>query len=81
MRYTNRFAGTTAVSVAGMTLLAVAAFAQGQNAGGDGPPVLARISHSHLEIFRFEGIGEFLRLIWVYAGRAELAGPNSASPD
>jgi Raf kinase inhibitor-like YbhB/YbcL family protein len=41
MRYTNKFAGTTAVSVAGMTLLAVSAFAQGQNAGGDGPPVLA----------------------------------------
>ena len=41
MRYTNKFAGSTAVSAAGMTLLAVAAFAQGQNAGGDGPPVLA----------------------------------------
>ena len=41
MRYTNKFAGTTAITVVGMTLLAVGAFAQGQNAGGDGPPVLA----------------------------------------
>ena len=40
MRYTNQFIGTTAVTLAG-TLLAVAAYAQGQNAGGEGPPVLA----------------------------------------
>ena len=41
MRYANKFAGTTAVSFAGITALAVAAFAQGQNAGGDGPTMLA----------------------------------------
>ena len=41
MRYTNKFIGTSSVILAGTMLLAVVAFAQGQNAGGDGPPVLA----------------------------------------
>lgn len=41
MRYTNKFIGTTSVTVVGIVLLAVTAFAQGQNAGGNGPPVLA----------------------------------------
>lgn len=37
----NRFVSTGAISVAAITLFAGVAFSQGQNAGGDGPPVLA----------------------------------------
>lgn len=40
MRHTRKYAGTCAVNLGAVTLFAVAAFAQGQNAG-DGPPVLA----------------------------------------
>lgn len=41
MRYTIKFIGTASVTAVGVMLLAVTAFAQGQNAGGNGPPVLA----------------------------------------
>jgi len=41
MPYTNKLVITTSVVATGMVLLAVAAFAQGQNAAGNGPPVLA----------------------------------------
>jgi Raf kinase inhibitor-like YbhB/YbcL family protein len=41
MRHMNKFISTGTISVAAITLLAVATLAQGQNAGGEGPPVLA----------------------------------------
>jgi Raf kinase inhibitor-like YbhB/YbcL family protein len=41
MPYTNKLLITSSTTAAGMVLLAVAAFAQGQNAAGNGPPVLA----------------------------------------
>lgn len=41
MRYVNQFVSTGIVSVAAITLFAGVAFSQGQNAGGNGPPVLA----------------------------------------
>jgi Raf kinase inhibitor-like YbhB/YbcL family protein len=41
MLHMKKFVSTSAMSVATATLYAIAAFAQGQNAGGDGPPVLA----------------------------------------
>ena len=37
----NKFVSTGAMSIAAMTLFAGVAFSQGQNAGGNGPPVLA----------------------------------------
>ena len=41
MRNIKQFINTGVISVTAITLFAGAAFSQGQNAGGDGPPVLA----------------------------------------
>jgi Raf kinase inhibitor-like YbhB/YbcL family protein len=41
MRHMKKFVSTGAMSAATIILFATAAFSQGQNTGGDGPPVLA----------------------------------------